>query len=85
MTAQPPGSRSSALRVATNGQQVASFGGSYLSAEVQSAYYIAPANRAARHRDIICYYDMLIMNIGEKFGKKQKANKTKIKLKIKMK
>ena len=48
MTAQPPGIRPSALRVATHGQQVASLGGgSYPSAEVQSAYSTAPADRAS--------------------------------------
>ena len=47
MTAQPPGSRLSALRVATHGQQAAPFGGgSYPSAEVQSAYSTVPADRA---------------------------------------
>ena len=47
MTAQPPGIRPSALRVATHGQQVASLGGgSYPFAEVQSAYSTAPADRA---------------------------------------
>ena len=47
MTAQPPGIRPSALRDATYGQQVASLGGgSYPSAEVQSAYSTAPADRA---------------------------------------
>ena len=47
MTAQPPGIRPSALRVATQGQQVASLGmGSYPSEEVQSAYSTAPADRA---------------------------------------
>ena len=45
MTAQPPGIRPSTLRVATHGQQVASLGGSYPSAEVQSAYSTAPADR----------------------------------------
>ena len=46
MTAQPPGIRPSALRVATHGQQIASLGGgSYPSAEVQSAYSTAPADR----------------------------------------
>ena len=47
MTAQPPGIRPSALRVAIHGQQVASLGGSYPSAEVQSAYFTAPADRAS--------------------------------------
>ena len=47
MTAQPPGIHPSALRVATHGQQVASLrGGSYPSAEVQSAYSTAPADKA---------------------------------------
>ena len=47
MTAQPPGIRPSALRVATHGQLVATLGGgSYPSAEVQSAYSTAPADRA---------------------------------------
>ena len=46
MTAQPPGIHPSALRVATHGQQVASLGGSYPSAEVQSVYSTAPADRA---------------------------------------
>ena len=47
MTAQPPGIRPSALRVTTHDQQVASFGwGSKPSAEVQSAYSTAPADRA---------------------------------------
>ena len=48
MTAQPPGIRPSALRVATHSQQVALIGGvgSYPSAEVQSAYSTAPADRA---------------------------------------
>ena len=49
MAAQPPGIRPSALRVATHGQQVASlYGGrAYPSAEVQSRYSTAPADRAA--------------------------------------
>ena len=47
MTAQPPGIRPSALRVATHGQQVASLGGgSYHPAEGQSAYSTAAADRA---------------------------------------
>ena len=46
MTAQLPGSRPSALWVTAHGQQVASLGGSYPSAEVQSAYSTAPADRA---------------------------------------
>ena len=46
MTAQPPGIRPSALRVATHGQQVASLGEFYPYAEVQSAYSTAPADRA---------------------------------------
>ena len=52
MTAQPPGIRPSALRVATHGQQVASLGGwgSYPSAEVQLAYSTAPADRAFANR-----------------------------------
>ena len=43
MTAQPPGFRPSALRVATHGQQVASLGGGggYPSTEDQSAYSTA--------------------------------------------
>ena len=46
-TAQLPGFRPSALQVATHGQPVVSLGeGSYPSAEVQSAYSTAPANRA---------------------------------------
>ena len=48
MTAQPPGIRPSALQVATHGQQVASLGKSYPSAEVQSAYSTASADRAGR-------------------------------------
>ena len=48
MTGQPPGIRPSALRVATHSQQVASLGGGYPSAEVQSAYSKAPADRAHR-------------------------------------
>ena len=48
MTAQLPGIRPSALRVATHGQQVAPWGGSYPSAEVQSAYSTAPADRAVQ-------------------------------------
>ena len=46
MTAQLLGIRPSALRVATHGQQVASLGEFYPSAEVQSAYSTAPADRA---------------------------------------
>ena len=46
MTAQPPGIRHSALRVATHGKQVASLVVFYPSAEVQSAYSTAPADRA---------------------------------------
>ena len=45
MTAQPTGIRPSALRVATHGQQVASLGFFYPSAEVQSAYSTAPADK----------------------------------------
>ena len=46
MTAQPPGICPSTLQVTTHGQQVASLvGGSYPSAEVQSAYSTAPADR----------------------------------------
>ena len=45
MTAQPPGSCPSALRVAAHDQQAAPLGGSYPSAEVQSAYSTAPADR----------------------------------------
>ena len=47
MTAQSLGFRPSALRISTHGQQVAPLGGSYPSAEVQSAYSTAPADRAA--------------------------------------
>ena len=47
MTAQPPGFRPSALRVATHGKQVASLGGGgYPSAEVQSVYSTASADGA---------------------------------------
>ena len=46
MTAQLPGFHPSVLRVATHGQQVASLGRSYPSAEVQFAYSTTPANRA---------------------------------------
>ena len=47
MTAQPLGFCPSVLRVATHAQQVASLGegGSYPSAEVQSVYSTAPADR----------------------------------------
>ena len=49
MTAQQPGIRPSTLRVATHGQQVPSLGGgSYPSAEVQSAYSTAPADRVVQ-------------------------------------
>ena len=53
MTAQPPGSRPSALRVAAHGQQAAPLvgGGSYTSAEVQSAYSTAPADRATERKN----------------------------------
>ena len=53
MTAQPPGIRPSALRVATHDQQVAALGvgGSYPSAEVQSAYSTAPADRAGPNKE----------------------------------
>ena len=51
MTAQLPGFRPSALRVATHGQRVASMvEGSYPSTEVQSAYSTAPADRAVKRR-----------------------------------
>ena len=47
MTAQPPGIRPSALRITTHGQQVASLGGgSYPSAEVQTAYSTAPSRQS---------------------------------------
>ena len=47
MTAQPSGFRPGTLRVATHGQQVASLEGRVLpSAEMQSAYSTAPADRA---------------------------------------
>ena len=47
MTTQPPGSRPSALWVTAHGQQVALLVGSYPSAEVQSAYSTAPADKAS--------------------------------------
>ena len=51
VTAQPPGIHTSALRVATHGQQVASLAGaSYPSAEVQSAYSTAPADKTPIER-----------------------------------
>ena len=43
MTAQPPGSHTSILQVATHGQQVTPVMGSYSSADVLSAYSTAPA------------------------------------------
>ena len=50
MTAQSPRFRNSALRVATQGQQMASFERrSYPSAEVQSAYSTALADRALHY------------------------------------
>ena len=55
-TAQPPGSRPHASRVATHGQQVASFGGFYPSAEVQSAYSTAPADRAVHSWNVKQFY-----------------------------
>ena len=51
MTAQPPGFHPSALRVAAHGQQVASLRESYSSAEVQSAYPRAPADRTRGTND----------------------------------
>ena len=58
MTAQPPGICPSALWVTTHGQLVASLGGSYPSAEVQSAYSTAPADReiTIRREAFIKYY-----------------------------
>ena len=52
VTAQPTGIRPSVLRVATYGQEVGLVGGggSYPSAEVQSAYSTSPADRAITER-----------------------------------
>ena len=83
MTTQPPGIRPSALRVATHDQQVASLGWrSYPSAEVQSAYFTAPGDRAsnpARAKEIVnihIYVCMLIF-FYFRWSKEKKKNREK--------
>ena len=64
MTAQPPGIRPSALWVTTHGQQVASLvgGKSYPSAEVQSVYSTAPANREATSVGFLVWTELSSQN-----------------------
>ena len=60
MTAQPSASRSSVLRVAAHGQEVAPLGaGTYPSTEVQSVYSIAPTDSASK--------DFIIKLYGKQF------------------
>ena len=67
MTAQPPGSHSSALRVTAHGQKAALLGGSYPSAEVQSAYSTAPADKASHLWDAMPYAWSLVFLFSGQF------------------